>query len=73
MFQYEDFWIITLKKSYFGEVETPYMYLSGSSPPTPPIFVGDLGMEPGAPFPGPWFFGIQSQTNWFSVITGYRF
>ena len=24
MFQYEDFWIITLKNLYFGEVETPY-------------------------------------------------
>ena len=27
MFQYEDFWIITLRNLYFGEVETPYTWL----------------------------------------------
>jgi len=29
MFQYEDFWIVTLKNSYFGEVETPYTCIVG--------------------------------------------
>ena len=31
VFQYEDFWIITLKNLYFVEVETPYGHGRGES------------------------------------------
>ena len=65
------FMVPTYPKKIFPNVSN--LFCVWEAPPLRPQFLLDLCPPPGVPFPDPRCFGIETQSNLFSVITGYSF